>query len=113
MITNESFHKVAQSAFDSMRETASIAGTDTTEFGERQFVFELGNKFQFGAATYGQPIWVGYEYRYPKGQEKSERDKTRCDITLKSPTDEVFAWIEVKSTGINYLRTTRGNRFSS
>lgn len=98
----EDLHAVALNAFDEMETLAVRAGSDTTEFNERQFVFQLGALLTGGAITHGAPLWTGFEYRYP-GTDRP-RDRTRCDLTLWEPNKVckgTMGWLEVKSTGLD------------
>ena len=109
----EDLHAVALNAFDEMEGVAIRKASDTTEYNERQFVFQIGALLNRGAITQGAPLWTGFEYRYPG--TPAGRDRTRCDLaTWERPSSgsEAMGWIEVKSTGLDEYGNW-GNRFSS
>src|SRR5437870_3278210 len=98
----DDLHAVALNAFDEMEEVAVRAGSDTTEFNERQFVFQLGSLLTRGAITQGGPLWTGFEYRYP-GTDGA-RERTRCDLVgweRNCRNNGTMGWLEVKSTGLD------------
>lgn len=94
-------HCTALSAFDEMEEMGVQAKSDTTEFNERQFVFQIGSVLRQNAIARNKQLWTGFEYRFPGSQER--RDQTRCDIVTWEEIrgTDVMAWIEVKSTGLD------------
>jgi hypothetical protein len=98
----DDLHAVALNAFDEMEGVAVRAMSDTTEFNERQFVFQLGALLTRGAITQGAPLWTGFESRYP-GTDGT-RKRTRCDLVVwerNSQSGGTRGWLEVKSTGLD------------
>jgi hypothetical protein len=98
----DDLHAVALNAFDEMEGLAVKAESDTTEFNERQFVFQLGALLTRGAITQGAHLWTGFEYRYPGTADA--RDRTTCDLVVwerNRQSDGTIGWLEVKSTGLD------------
>jgi hypothetical protein len=98
----DDLHAVAMNAFNEMETLAVRAKSNTKEFNERQFVFQIGALLTHGAITQGAPLWTGFEYRYPGAND--DRERTRCDLVVWEPntaTKGTMGWLEVKSTGLD------------
>jgi hypothetical protein len=98
----EDLHAVALNAFDEMESVAVRAMSDTTEFNERQFVFQLAALLTRGVITQGAPLWTGFEYRYPGNGVT--RPRTKCDLAVWEQHGQgggTMGWLEVKSTGLD------------
>jgi hypothetical protein len=95
-------------AYERMHEMAVVYEQGSaTDFNERQFVFELGNKLRDQLRRRDPETkhpFVAYEYHYPKDSRHFR--KTECDIVLWErrgrPKRENSQWIEIKSTGFKY-----------
>lgn len=94
-------------AYDLMHEMAVVYEEGSaTDFNERQFVFELGNRLRarlIERDPESKHPFVAYEYHYP--DERGEFRDTECDIVLwerQQPHLDKSQWIEVKSTGFKY-----------
>src|SRR2546425_11538891 len=95
----EDLHAVALNAFDEMEGVAIRKASDTTEYNERQFVFQIGALLNRGAITQGAPLWTGFEYRYPG--TPAGRDRTTRDLATRerpSSVSEALGWVEGKRT---------------
>jgi hypothetical protein len=109
----DDLHAMALHAFDEMEGIAVRGGSDTTEFNERQFVFQLGTLLTRGAITQGGPLWTGFEFKYP--DTDGTRELTRCDLVVRErngQSDARMGWLEVKSTGLD-ADGSWNNRFGS